>query len=345
LDLQQIKLYLKDNPELIKEILEEVDCHHIKIIGSKRVQSALPYPSDNPTSIQITLNDNLTTYVNTKNDFDEYEVKDIFTLIQYIKNCTLTESRQLICDICDITYTISKKKTNTSGAYDFLKKYVRDIKKEEFIDEDVILDESFKNRFVREDCQLYLDDGVNSKTQEKFGVSYDVLDNRIVIPIRNDDGKLITFKGRTCVQDYKIRGIPKFINYYPALNNNHLFGLYENYYDILMADEIYTTEAEKGVLQLDSMGINNAVAVNKKKFSDIQIKKLFKLGKPIVLTFDKDVALEQIFIECRKFKGLIDLYYIYDTLDLLKGNESPVDKGIEIFNQLRIQCKFKYRGE
>lgn len=77
----------------------------------------------------------------------------------------------------------------------------------------------------------------------------------------------------------------------------------------------------------------------------MQIKKILRLGKPITLAFDKDVVLEDIFIECRKFKGLIDVYYIYDTLGLLIKKESPMDKGIDIFNQLREQCKFKYKGE
>lgn len=345
MDMQAIKSYLKDNPELIENILETIGCHHVKTIKNKRVQSALPYPSDNPTSVQISLNDNLTSKVYTKNDFDNYEIKDIFTLVQYIKKCTLQEAKEIVCKVSNITYTVTKKKTNKSGAADFLKGYVRSIKKEEYIEEDTILDESFKERFVRVDCELYLRDGVNSITQEKFGVSYDVLDNRIVIPIRNDEGKLITFKGRTCEKDYKIRGIPKFITYYPAYNNNHLFGLYENYYDILAAEDLLIVEAEKGVLQFDSMNINNVVAINKKKFTDMQVKKILKIGKPVVLAFDKDVTLEEIFIECKKFKGLTDVYYIFDTLDLLQGKESPTDKGIEIFNRLYTECKFKYKGE
>lgn len=345
MDIQEIKVHLRDNPELIENILEEIGCHHIKIIKNKRVQSALPYPSDNTTSVQVSLNDSLSTKVRSKNDFENYEIKDIFTLVQYIKKCSLPDAIEIICKTCSIVYSSNKKQKNKSGAYDFLKTYVRNIKKEEHIEEDIILDESFCKRFVREDCLLYLKDGVNSHTQEKFGISYDVLDNRVITPIRNDEGKLITFKGRTCEEDYKIKGIPKFINYYPAFNNNYLYGLYENYYDILMAEELIVTEAEKGTLQLDSMGINNAVAINKKKFTEPQIRKLLKLGKPLVLAFDKDVTLEEIFIECRKFKGLIDIFYIFDTSNLLENKESPTDKGIDIFRQLLEECKIKYKGE
>lgn len=344
MDMQEIKTYLKDNPEKIKEILEKMDCHHIKIINNKRVQSALPYPSDNVTSISIKLNDNLSTKVYSKNEFENYEIQDIFTLIQYIKNFSLIEARNFICDICEIKYTVRKK--NISESYNFIKRYKRNLIKDiEIIDTEYILDENFLTRFIRKDCYMFWKDGVNSTTQEKFKVSYDVLENRIVFPIRDEYGNLISFKGRTCDNNYKINGIPKFISYYPCCNNNYLFGLYENYKYILNSEEIIVMEAEKSVMQLDSVNINNDVAISKKTISSIQLKKLLKLGKNIILAFDKDVTLEEIFIECRKFNNLCDVYYIYDTLNILKEKESPIDKGLEVFNKLYNECKFLYKGE
>lgn len=342
MDLIQIKEQLNDNPELIKDILENIGCHHIKIINNKRVQAALPYPSDNVTSVQISLKGGLSAKVRSKNDYD-YEIKDIFTLIQYVINNTLTEAINIVYKVCGIKRTYSLKKENKSSAYDFLRQYKRSIKSEEYIEDEVILPESFTGRFVREDCQLYLDEGINSKTQAKFGVSFDVLDSRIIIPIRNDIGKLLTFKGRTCQVDYKINGIPKFINYYPCFNNDYLFGLYENYFDILIADEVYILEAEKSILKCDSMGINNCVATNKKSISPIQVKKLLKLGKTLVIIFDKDVLEEEIFIECKKFNGLCKVFYIFDTLDLLGRKDSPADKDIGIWNRLYNECKYEYK--
>ena len=341
MDLQLIKQQLNNNPELIRTILEEIGCHHTKIINDKRVQAALPYPSDNITSVQISLNDNLSAKVRSKNDYD-YEIKDIFTLIQYVKGNTLPEAIGIVCKVCDIKYTNSEVKQVRSSSYDFLKKFKRSIKKEEYIPEEIILPESFTERFIREDCLLYTNDGVSSKSQEKFGVSYDVLGERIVIPIRNEDGNLLSFKGRTEDKDYKINGVAKFLSYYPCNNNNYLYGYFENFFDILGADELIIMEAEKGCMQLDTMGINNVVATNKKIISPIQIKKLLKLGKPIVIAFDQDVTEEMIFIEAKKFSGLIKISYIFDTLDLLKRKESPSDKGIKVFQQLMDECKFEY---
>jgi DNA primase len=344
LDKDNIKEYLLNNTDKIEDILEYIECKEVKLIKNKRIQCALP-DGDNNSSVQIFLDDYLSAKIYTRNEFEKYEIKDIYSVIQFIKECSLNESIDLVCKICNIKHTNRKKKSDKSNAYDFLKKYKRSIKKEEYIEDEIILDESFTERFVREDCELFLDDGVNSVTQEKFGVSYDVLDNRVVFPIRNDEGLLLSFKGRTCDKEYKTNGTPKFLSYYPCSNNNYLFGFYENYDYIIKSDELYIVEAEKGVMQLDSMNINNCTSVNKKTISDIQVKKILKIGKPVVLIFDKDVTLEEIFIECKKFKGLIPVYYIYDTLELLKEKESPTDKGIEIFTILLTECKFKYKGE
>ena len=343
MDKQQIKKYLLDNPQYIEEILENIGCHNIKTIRDKRVQGGLP-DGDNNASVQIKLNDFLGAVVRTRNEFETYAIKDIYTVIQFIKDYTLNESINLVCNICKIQYN-SSKGNNRSPAYDFLRKYVRSIKKDEIIIEDDILPESFIKRFVRVECMQYSIDGVNTQTQEKFQVCYDVLDNRVIFPIRNDEGQLLSFKGRTCCPDYKEKDIPKFISYYPCNNNHYLFGFYENKEIINNSDEIYVCEAEKGVMELDSIEINNAVAVNKKIITPIQLKKLLKLGKNIILIFDKDVTLEEIFTECRKFQGLCDVYYVFDTLNILKEKQSPMDCGKEVFEHLINDCKFKYKGE
>jgi len=348
LDKSELKIYLKDNPEYIENVLESIGCHHIKIIPNKRVQSALE-DGDNQTSVQVKLNDTLSTVVHTRSEFQKYEIKDIFSLVQFIKDYTLGEAIQHICKVCGLKYSNNVKKQNVSTSYQFLKKFKRSLNKEarleEYESETKILNESFKERFIRNTCKLFYDDGISEKTQDKFEVSFDVLDNRVVFPIRNDEGGILTFKGRTCDIDYKIKGIPKYISYYSYYAEFYLFGLYENYFDILNSEDVIIGEAEKFVMQLDSMGIHNSVSLSKKIISPYQLNKLLKLGKDIVLAFDKGVSLEDIYIECRKFKGLCNVYYIYDYDDLLSNKQSPTDRGFEIFNKLYTEYKFKYKGE
>lgn len=344
----EIKVYLKDNPELIVDILEELGCLKIKIIPNKRVQSTQSNNDekhDNPTSVQVKLNDSLSTIVHTNNEFENQEIKDIFTLIQFVKSYTFTEAINFVCNICKIEFKGAVKKGKKSNSYEFLKQFKRSVNKNINTYEETIYDESFKERFIRKDCKLFYDDGVYSETQDKFGVSYDILDNRIVFPIRNYEGKIVSFKGRINSEDYKINGIPKFIYYYPIDSRQYLYGYYENYYDIMLSEDVIVGESEKFVQQLDSMDIHNALSISKKVISEEQLNKLIRLHKDIVLAFDKDVTLENIFIECRKFKGLCNVYYIYDKDNLLKGKESPTDRGLDIFNRLYAGYKFKYKGE
>lgn len=344
---EELKIYLKDNPELIKNVLEDMNCHHVKIIHNKKVQSALP-DGDNYTSIYIKLNDYLNTKVYTRNDFSKKEeFQDFFSLVKYIKGYNLNEAVRYIAQVVGVNVDFTNKDIIKSSSYEFLKKYSRAKNREQFDDllDETILPESYKQRFVNASHIVYELDGVSEHSQSKFEIMYDVADDRIIMPIRNDDGKLISFKGRTCEKDYIKRGIPKFLSYYPYSAERYLYGYYENYYDILSSDEVYVGEAEKFVLQCDSMGINSSLSLSKKVISPLQLKKLLKLGKPIVLAFDKDVSLEEIYMECRKFKGLVDVYYIYDTLNLLHKKESPSDRGSDIFLKLIKECKFKYKGE
>lgn len=344
----EIKIHLKDNPELIVDILEELGCQKVKIIPNKRVQSTQPNNDkihDNPTSLQVKLNDSLSTIIYTDNEFENQEIKDIFTLIQFTKSCTFTEAINFICNICKIEFKGIVKKGEKSNSYEFLKQFKRSMNKNINTYEETIYNESFKERFIRKDCKLFYDDGVNSKSQEKFYVCYDILDNRIVFPIRNYDGKIVSFKGRSNDKDYIIKGIPKFIYYYPIIAMYYLYGYYENYYDILNSDEVIVGEAEKFVQQLDSMGIHNALSLSKKVISPPQLERLIKLHKDIVLVFDKGVSLEEIFIECRKFGGLCNVYYLYDKDNLLKNKESPTDRGFKVYNKLYTEYKFKYKGE
>lgn len=345
MDKEGIKKHLYENTELIEKILEDLGCHNIKTIPNKRVTSSLP-DGDNPSSIQVLLDENLKTKIWTRNDYERKEYKDIFTLVEYLKNYTFPEAIKFICNSCNLEYD-GKIKEKQLSSRSVLKGLVRnkkkELKKEQYTE--FILDNKLKEQFVNAYSSMFLNDGINEIAQDKFEVMYDVLDNRIVFPIKNDNGKILSFKGRTCEENYKILGIPKYIYYYKIEGKYYLFGLYENYFDILQANECIVFEAEKSPMQCCSFGVNNTVSINKKIISDEQLEKLIKLKVEVTLAFDKDVELNDIFIECRKFKGLCKVNYIYDYDGLLKDKMSPSDLGKEVFMQLYENYKFEYKGE
>ena len=336
----EIKSHLFENPNLIVELLEEMNCGQVKHVRGRYVIASLP-DGDNGSSINIKLSPSLYSRIYTRSDFEaKFEYRDIYSLVQYIKEIDLPSAIRFVATTLNLKYDSNAKQKERSASADFLKSFKRKKKALEQPKE-VPLTYKTSDRFVTGYDTIFVDDGVSSEAHDLFEVSYDIFDNRVVFPIKNEAGDILTFKGRTMQADYKTRGIPKFIYYYNFDARFYLFGLYENYNYIINSDEIIVCEPEKGVMQFYTMGIRNVVASSKKKISEEQVRKLLQLGKPVVIAFDKDVEEIEIIGECRRFKGLIDVYYILDKEGLLSGKDSPSDHGFIVWNEL-YKNKIKY---
>lgn len=334
MDKDELKVYLKDNPQYIKETLEYIGCTYVSI-KRKRISARRPN-GRNKGSISVLLNDSLSTSIFTKPEFKaKYPIRDFYSLLEYLANYNLYESIKLIHDICGLSFDGNFTPKEKSTSYAFIKQFKRSISKNDYIlPKEEILDEKIKDQFFKEPSDLFLKDNISKSTQEKFEVYFDVIENRIVFPIRNYEGDLLTFKGRTCDNLYREKGISKYLYYYPFKGEYYLYGYYENLEYIQQADFICVFEAEKSVQQCDSFEVNNCLAVSKKDISNYQVSRLLKLGKDIVICFDKDVTLDEIKIQCRKFRGLCKVFYIWDEDNLLSHKDSPSDKGKDIFLEL-----------
>jgi len=324
---QNIKQKLLEEPNLIVKILEELGCHKINNKYNGQIRSALP-DGNNPTSLQIILNENLSTIIYSRTD---WQGGDLISLIEYLKGYTFTQTLQWICKIIDIDYIfdIKIKDKKPSETYKLLKQYNRfnkNVSKEK-----IILNENVLNQFIKKPHELFINDGISIKTQYKYEVMYDIDDNRIVFPIRDDDGNLLSVKGRSCIDS---DDIPKYIHYYPLSIKDYLFGLHLNYWEILNKNEVILFEAEKSVLQCDSFGINNAVAIGTNKLSDEKIKKILSLKCDVVFAFDKGIELEEMLEQANKFKKYTNIKIILDINNILENKMSPSDKGRDVFLQL-----------
>lgn len=326
----QLKKHLLNNPDIIIRVLEELDCHSIKHIPNKRIMAALP-DGDNATSIQILLeNEMLITVVHTRSD---YKGGDIFNFIEYMKGCSFRNAFMFIARISNVKIDFTYKPKVKNETFEFLSKFTKGGLRVDS-EENIALDESVLNEYIKTAHQMFLDDNLSIDSQYKFGIHYDLYGQRILIPIKDLEGNLITIKGRTVVEDYDDKGIEKYIAYYPYHARKLLYGYYENYWDILKKNEIILVESEKAVIQADGYGINNAVAISKKKISDEQLYRIISLNVDVVLAFDKDVSLEELKAMSEEFKGLCRVYAIYDIKGLLNGKDSPFDKGETTWNEL-----------
>ena len=324
-NVEYLKLHLLNNTDDLENLLEHIGLSHIKNVRDEYISCGF-IDSKRKDSIQIFLDKEIGVKMWSRNT----NVKDIIGLVQYQLDINFAEALKIIGSVCNIKGSFPRIKK-----IDMAKKLVKKEKKKPKIK---VLSEKILDGFIDGECKIFTDDGIDYETQKFYGVKYDPLDNRVVFPIRDYDGNLVSIKGRTLKKDFVERGIPKYLYYYNIIGALFLFNYYEHYFDILDSEYLIIVESEKSCLQLHGMGIYNVVATSKKRISEEQAQEINDLGKKIVLAYDNDVTMGEIKMELSKLNG--EVYYIKDTFGLLEKKDSPSDKGYEVWNKL-YQNKFK----
>lgn len=287
----------------------------------------------NPSSIAIYKNDNISAM-----DYGRNINGDIFTLIMEHKTISYSE---IISDIksllgIEITYAVKEKNESVSRVFDdilFKKKEELKIYSEDTLDK---YDKKWNLRFLK--------DGISIETQKKFEIMYDYETERIVIPHRNSEGELCGIIGRIN-SDLNITN-----KYYPLIaypKGRAIFGYSQNYKNLYNAETIYIGESEKFVMQLDSMGYHNAIALSGSSITKEQSFLIAKLNpKKVVFCFDEGLEETVIYRCVNKFfmltnKMNIETGILIDRNNkyLLKGSkDSPSDNGIYIWESLIKEC-------
>lgn len=204
--------------------------------------------------------------------------------------------------------------------------------------------------------QEWINDGISVESMNKFNISYCTLQQRIIIPHYDITNKLIGIRGRAMLEDdieewgkytpFRING--KMYNH--PLSQN-LYGLNHNIQAIKRKGKVMLVEAEKGVLQADTMfGDDNfTLALCGDYLKPNQKDMLLMLGvKEIIIGLDKQY--ENIYtpeakqwakhIQDKIIKPLapyVSVYVLWDSSNLLDYKESPTDKGKDVLLQLMKQ--------
>lgn len=125
---------------------------------------------------------------------------------------------------------------------------------------------------------------INSKS----GKHYDFFRDRLMIPIVNERGRIVSFTGRGYNPKYG-----KYING-PETEiynkSNTLFGLYQNQQSIRKAGFALLCEGPIDVISLHRVGIELGVASCGTAFTDLQAKVLKRYTEYVCLFFDRDKA-------------------------------------------------------
>lgn len=191
-----------------------------------------------------------------------------------------------------------------------------------------------KFRVDRDMVKTWEDEGISWEVMQRFDVRYDDFSNRIVYPIRDASGAIRNVGGRTLDTDWKEKGLRKYTYFYKwGGAMDLLYGLYENYNDIVSSREIILFEGCKSVLKAASWGINNTAAVLTSHISPNQLAILIGLGAKVVVAFDNDVDVSKDY-NMRKLLNYTRVDVIHDKDRVLEEKDSPVDKGEAVFRKL-----------
>jgi DNA primase len=326
--LEDVKEKLLENPEAIVNILDAFDFHKIKL-RSNEIRCAFQEDM-NPTAIVIRLKDNENLFVK------DYERSMYYDLINYIIKAKGYEFKEVINAI--------KKELGISNIYNFKKKvglfgglYDKISKQDDSIDV-----QTYSEELLTQYHQLpnirFLKDNISLETQKKYQIGYDILSQRITIPIRTPYGDLAGIKGRCNYTPDEFE--PKYLYIIPAPMSQLLYGYYENYNELIGGD-IKIFESEKSVLTLDSMGMHDGVALGSNSISPTQAKLIMSLNpRSVTFLLDEGLPIEntmrniEILKAFCKLKDVTIRYFDTENTLLLPSKAAPVDCGIETYDYI-----------
>lgn len=277
---EQIKETLLENPESIEHILDTFGFDKIRR-NDRELRCAFE-EGMNPTAVVIRLKDNENLFVkdyerNLSLDFINYLIKSKNIPFKDVMNVIKQELH------LDSIYNYKRKSGLFGGMYDKISRSNGEISVTTYPEE-------ILKQYGNTPNLLWLKDGISLSTQRKWSVGYDVVSQRITLPIRTSTGEVMAIKGR-------LNGIPEeFEPKYLYIENGPmsqtLFGYSENY-SSLYENDVIVVESEKSVLKLDSWGYNNVVALGSNSLSTTQAKLLMSLNpKSVIFMLDKSLPLE-----------------------------------------------------
>ncbi|HAR5071839.1 TPA: DNA primase [Staphylococcus aureus] len=137
------------------------------------------------------------------------------------------------------------------------------------------------------DIELAYEAGLLSRNEENFSY-YDRFRNRIMFPLKNAQGRIVGYSGRTYTGQE-----PKYLNSpeTPIFQKRKLlYNLDKARKSIRKLDEIVLLEGFMDVIKTDTAGLKNVVATMGTQLSDEHITFIRKLTSNITLMFDGDFA-------------------------------------------------------
>lgn len=324
--LTEVKKALLDNPSLIVDMLDRfgfasVSMHHNEIRCARR-------EGGNPSAIRIRLANNPHLFLR---DFVADISCDLFAYIVKEKGNEFKEVISFARQLTGLTTYSYQRSLEVFGGL-FSKVH----KEHDLRYTNKILDESELDIFQPIFSKRFMDDNIPCIAQKAFDIRLDPESQRIVIPIRDAEGRLIGAKGRANWKNEEDE--PKYLYLLPCMCSETLFGYSKNYANMSGGD-IFVCESEKAVMQAYGYGFQNFVGIAGNSLSDLQCKLLCGLfPKRIVLMLDeglKEEIVQKNIENLKQFSRMTDIQ-IWRWLPY-KGfpkKASPTDLGEEALKNI-----------
>lgn len=323
---EEILNQMIESVDLLEYISEEYDVHKI---NNDSWAISCPLHRDKTPSLKITP---------SLNKFHCFSCGFSGTILQWMIRVEGLSFAQAIDKLSAMT-GIDAKKYKQSSSFKLFKELKNVWKVEDNkTNQRKLLPPSEIDKYKREYPQEWLDEGIRKEAMDEFNIRIDDNANRIVYPIWDNNGNIITIKGRTRYKNFKEMKIAKYISYNKIYGSDFLVGLRENINHIKDKNEVIVVEGIKSVMKLWGWGYDNAVAAETSSMTDMQIKLLLSLNvKSVVIAFDSDVSPAHVRETANKLKRFMNVYIVYDKRGLLGGasaKASPPDLGLEVWEKL-----------
>lgn len=277
---EDIKEKLLEQPESIGHILDIFGFDNIKI-NHKEIRCAFEQGM-NPMSIVIKLQNNPNLFIkdygrNISMDLINYLVKSKGVSFKDVMNAIKKELN------LESIYNYKHKVGLFGGLYSSISRSNGEMQLTTY-------PESILEQYGNTPSLLWLKDGISLSTQRKWSVGYDVMSQRITLPIRTSSGEIMAVKGRCNYEPDEFE--PKYLYLINGPMSQTLFGYSDNY-SSLYENDVLIVESEKSVLKLDSWKYNNVVAIGSNSLSPAQAKLILSLNpKSVTFLLDKSLPLE-----------------------------------------------------
>lgn len=258
---------------------------------------------------------------------------DVFGLVRGMKNCSFYESVKWLEKFFEgRSLEISQEELNN-------RKFIREQQKEKekiIYPQDSVKKLSYHNYletrgYPRELIESY-----------HIGISankYKEMSNRVIFPIRDIDGNIIGFSGRTVIKDFKERGIPKWYHSRGLDKTSTLFNIDRAKNYIAETKTAIIVEGPLDVLRLEQAGIHNGVALMGITMSNRQLSLLIQSGATnLIIALDNDRAGQS---GSKTIAETAKLFFSLSYAILPRGKDigdltAEEVKGIEAFNELWV---------